>query len=61
MNNLLLILGICILILFLIFLFLWRNTDWRHIDEENQKYIDSDGNHAYYDRKIINHNKNDKR
>ena len=59
MYTLLLILGICILILFLIFLFLWRNTDWRHIDEENQKYIDAD--HIYYDRKIINRNKNNMR
>lgn len=61
MYTLLLILGICILILLMIFLFLWRNTDWRHIDEENQKYIDADGNHIYYDRKIINRNKNNMR
>lgn len=44
---------ICIAILAIIFLFVWRHTDWKKIDEANKDLYDSDGDHIYYDRARI--------
>lgn len=55
MFTLLMSLGGCLALLAIIFLFIWRRTDWARIDRANRNFIDSEGNHAYYDRKIRKH------
>ncbi len=47
----------CVAILAIIFFIIWKRTDWVKIDKANQKFIDSEGNHLYYDRKIIERKK----
>lgn len=53
MGILLITLASCFLILAIIFLIVWRKTDWKKVDEANKVYYDSDGNHVYYDRTRI--------
>ncbi len=57
MKILLLGLIACFAVLFVIFFIIWRHADWEKIEEDNKKFIDHDGNHTYYDRKIIRRNK----
>ena len=52
MFTLLMSLVACLAILGVIFLVIWRRTDWARIDKANRDFIDSDGNHTYYDRKL---------
>ena len=30
-----------------------RRVDWQTVDEENARYYTADGDHIYYDRKIL--------
>lgn len=53
MSTLLITLCICLALLALIFLFVWHRTDWKKIDRANERFIDADGNHAYYDRHLL--------
>lgn len=57
MLTLIISLVICIAILAVIFLFVWRHTDWKKIDETNQEMYDADGDHIYYDRRAIEQKK----
>lgn len=34
-------------------IFVWHHTDWEKIDSANQRFLDADGNHAYYDRDLL--------
>lgn len=34
------------------FIILWRKTNWKAVEKENERYY-IDGYHIYYDRKII--------
>lgn len=47
----------CIAILFIIFFFAWRYTDWKKIDEANKEFYNEDGDHVYYDRRVIEQKK----
>lgn len=58
MLTLIIFLCICIALLGIIFVFIWVKTDWKKIDANNSQFYDSDGNHVYYDRKVIQRNKN---
>jgi len=58
MLTLIIFLCICIALLGIIFVFIWVKTDWKKIDVNNSQFYDSDGNHVYYDRKVIQRNKN---
>lgn len=53
MSTLLITLCICLALLALIFLFVWHRTDWKKIDRANERFLDADGNHAYYDRHLL--------
>lgn len=53
MSTLLITFCICLALLALIFLFVWHRTDWKKIDRANGRFFDADGNHAYYDRHIL--------
>lgn len=53
MLTLIISLLICLAILAIIFLFVWRHTDWKKIDEANKEMYDADGDHIYYDRARI--------
>ncbi len=55
MKILLITLGVCVLFLIGIFMFIWHKTDWKKLDESNSRYINGDGDHIYYDRKLIQH------
>lgn len=60
MDILLLTFAGCVLLLFVIFLIVWRKTDWKKIDEANKRYINEDGDHIYYDRHLIEQKKRKK-
>lgn len=53
MLTLIISLLICLAILAIIFIFVWRHTDWKKIDEANKMFYDSDGDHVYYDKTRI--------
>lgn len=57
MSTLLISLCVCFALLAAIFLFVWHNTDWEKIDRANQRFIDADGTHAYYDRHLLDQQK----
>lgn len=53
MNTLILTLFCCIAALGLIFYFIGENTAWDSIDKSNDKFFNEDGDHAYYNRSLI--------
>lgn len=61
MEILLITLGLCFLLLMGIFILIWHKTDWKKLDESNSRYINEDGNHIYYDRKLIEHKRREHR
>lgn len=61
MATLLLALFLCLSILVLLFLFVWKRTAWDKIDKSNDKYLDEDGDHAYYNRSLIEQKERQKR
>lgn len=36
---------------------LLKRADWVSIEEHNRRYYNDDGDHLYYDRKLIRHKK----
>ncbi len=48
-----LVLIITALVVVLVFVVLYRRANWKAIDRANEALRDSDGNHAYYDRKML--------
>lgn len=36
---------------------LLKRVDWASIEEHNRRYYNDDGDHLYYDRKLIRHKK----
>ena len=34
-----------------------KRVDWASIEEHNRRYYNDDGDHLYYDRKLIRHKK----
>ncbi|MDE5627469.1 MAG: hypothetical protein K2K40_04445 [Paramuribaculum sp.] len=52
MLTLFISLCICLGLLALIFLYVWQRTDWQRLDRANERFIDADGRHIYYDRHI---------
>lgn len=46
-------------LLLLVRLFLKR-VDWAAIEENNRKYYNEDGDHVYYDRKLIRYKRKQK-
>lgn len=57
MLTLIVSLAICLALLGIIFLIVWKRTDWKKIDEANKEFYDDDGDHIYYDRRIIEQKK----
>ena len=52
MLTLFISLCICLGLLALIFLYVWQRTDWQRLDRANERFIDADSRHIYYDRHI---------